>query len=156
MSECILMDTVNFKIFDDKGTLITECKHTVRASLLLNKRIFGIDIATFNLDLIKLLGVKDDDKELSDFEKVLNNNKTTIKFSKNNLSDTYKIVADGYLLDVSENKHSHNFNLVIHNAKLSNNYKLDFEMMTPHTPSFVFALDEDEGGNYVDLVLEEV
>lgn len=156
MNELVLVDTVDFSIFDSEGNFITESRHTIKGYLSLAKREFGLDNGTFNLELLKLLAKENGSPNESDFSKALNNNKVTIKLNKNTSDKSYKIIASGYLYSVESQEPSHNFNLIIHNAKVSRNHNLEFEMATAYTQSFIFNLDEDENGEYVDLTLEEI
>lgn len=156
MTELLLMDTVDLKIFNKEGKLLTEINHNIQSVLDLGKQYFGVNNGLLNIELLKLMS-KHNNKgsKMSDFDKVLNN-KTTIKFSSQSNLDSLKIIANGVLYSPDTQKISHKFNLVIHNARISNSHKLDFKVAEVYSPSFTFKFSEDESGEYVDLVLEEI
>jgi len=152
----ILMDTMDIQFFDDKGKLITKMNHTMQAILDINDNdsFFHIQDSKVNIELLKSLAKSQDNQ--TDFDKAKDKT-VSIKFSKNSASKKfYKIVANGVMYDEETSKKSHDFNLVIHNAKLISGIQIDGSYGKVFTPDYSFQLFEDLSLNFVDLDLTEV
>lgn len=154
----VLMDTMDVKIFDENGKLVADFDSNQQAVLTLSSEFgqsyFGFSSATVNIPFINNLGVE---QEQSDFDKATGK-KTTIKFKQNSLhAKEYKIVANGIMYDRELVTKSHNFDLVIHRARLHPEVELfNARCAAPFEPSYIFMVLEDENNEFVDLQLEEI
>lgn len=153
----ILMDTMDVKIFDENGKLIADFDCNQQAILNLSSEFgrscFTLSSATVNLPFIKNLGKEE---EQSDFEKAVNK-KTNIKLKPNLLREKeYKIIANGIMYDREKAVKSHNFDLVIHRARLRSEVELiNASWQEAFNPSYTFVILED-GDEFIDLQLEEI
>lgn len=152
----ILMDTVDLEIFDSSGKLITKINHNQKAFLNLgySQGTFGIQSAMLDLDLLSSFGETASDEDYSDFEKSLKSDTKRISFKKDSPHQKrYKILAKGILHDSETGAISHDFSLVIHEARLHTKETLSIDANAGEvfTPNYVFELKETVDGKYVDL-----
>lgn len=152
----ILMDTVDLEIYNESGKMITKINHNQKAFLNLgySQGVFGIQSALLDLDLLASFGEVESDDNYTDFERALKSDTKKIIFKKDSPHQKrYKILAKGILYDSKTSAISHDFSLVIHEARLhtKDSLSVDANAGEVFTPNYVFELLETADGKYVDL-----
>lgn len=157
----IIQDVIDLEIFNEDGKLVTKMSTVkevvVRWIANTDGSYLAITDAMVNFKIIEQMG-EVEENNLSDFEKRLSNvkNSKTIVFNKNSKNKIFKLVGRGITYSAATAEVSHDFELIMPEVELVNDYNFDLENGEVHHSSFVFKINPyNSEGDLFKVVLHE-
>lgn len=149
----VIQDVIDLEVFNEKGQMVTKIS-TVK-NVELNWRTDGdgsyltVSDALVNFKMIEQLG-EVQKNSLSDFDKRVSNSgdPKTIVFKKQPKNSKFKLIGRGITYSVETANVNYDFEIIMPDVELVNEYQFFSEQGEVHTPSYTFKInsfnDEDD------------
>lgn len=148
----VIQDVIELEVFNENGEFVTKIDTVKESGLIwmegVENSYLAIKDAIVNFKLIEQLG-EVEKSETSDFDKRVNGNKNskTVVFSQFPKNKKFSLVGRGIAYSLETAELSHDFEIVIPNAELVNEYSFKSELGEPHMPHFVFKINPYNGND---------